>query len=80
MRADEGTRHVSGLGPVQLVLNIKGERVTWWCRPKVCMKREHNFLNFFPSFFFGSVAPILSFLIILAEADANTWNGIKSLL
>lgn len=45
---------------------------------KVCMKREHNFLNFFPSFFWVCCAD--SFLIILAEADANTWNGIKSLL
>lgn len=74
--ADEETHHVSGLGPVQLVLNIN-QRGLHGADQGMYEKRA-QFQNFFPSFFWVCCAD--SFLIILAEANANTWNSIKSLL
>lgn len=65
-------------GASSVSIEHKGGEGYMVVQTKVCMKREHNFLNFFPSFFWVCCAD--SFLIILAEADANTWNGIKSLL
>lgn len=65
--ADEGTQHVSGLGSVQLVLNLKGRgprqvRETWWCSPgRVVDVKRAQFLGFLLFFLFvGSVALILS--------------------